>query len=104
RATPMIGWKKTKPSYEEEYVPDEAIGTSSVYGIGHTFPALIRIGDRGWVLVSETGVGSQYCGSKLSEGTADGLYQISFPEAGENNGLGSALPVLGLPGYTPWRT
>ena len=104
QATPMIGWKKTKPSYEEEYVPDEAIGTPSVYGIGHTFPALFRIGDRGWVLVSETGVGSQYCGSKLSEGTADGLYQISFPEAGENNGLGSALPGLGLPGYTPWRT
>lgn len=104
QATPMIGWKKTKPSYEEEYVPDEAIGTPSVYGIGYTFPALFRVGDRGWVLVSETGVGSQYCGSKLSEGTADGLYQISFPEAGENNGLGSALPGLGLPGYTPWRT
>lgn len=104
QATPMIGWKKTKPSYEEEYVPDEAIGTPSGYGIGYTFPALFRVGDRGWVLVSETGVGSQYCGSKLSEGTADGLYQISFPEAGENNGLGSALPGLGLPGYTPWRT
>ena len=104
QATPMIGWKKTKPSYEEEYVPDEAIGTPSVYGIGYTFPALFRVGDRGWVLVSETGVGSQYCGSKLSEGTADGLYQISFPEAGENNGLGSALPGIGLPGYTPWRT
>src|SRR5690606_36747607 len=33
QATPMIGWKKTKPSYEEEYVPDEAIVTPSVYGI-----------------------------------------------------------------------
>lgn len=104
QATPMIGWKKTKPSYEEEYVPDEPIGTPSKYGVGYTFPALFRIGDRGWVLVSETGVGSLYCGSKLSESTANGLYQISFPEEGENNGLGSVEPTLALPGYTPWRT
>ncbi|PRD56510.1 glycoside hydrolase family 97 protein [Sphingobacterium gobiense] len=104
QATPMIGWKKTKPSYEEEYVADEPIGTPSKYGVGYTFPALFRIGDRGWVLVSETGVGSLYCGSKLSEGNADGLYQIAFPEEGENNGLGSSQPTLALPGYTPWRT
>lgn len=104
QATPMIGWMKTKPSYEEEYVPDEAMGTPSKYGVGYTFPALFHVGDRGWVLVSETGVGSLYCGSKLSEGTADGLYQISFPEEGENNGLGSTQPGLNLPGYTPWRT
>ena len=104
QATPMIGWMKTKPSYEEEYVPDEPMGTPSKYGVGYTFPALFHIGDRGWVLVSETGVGSLYCGAKLREGTADGLYQISFPEEGENNGLGSTQPALNLPGYTPWRT
>jgi len=104
QATPMIGWMKTKPSYEEEYVPDEPMGTPSKYGVGYTFPALFHVGDRGWVLVSETGVGSLYCGAKLSEGTVDGLYQISFPEEGENNGLGSTQPALNLPGYTPWRT
>ena len=104
QATPMIGWKKTKPSYEEEYVPDEPIGTPSKYDVGYTFPALFRIADKGWVLLSETGVSSLYCGSKLSEGTVDGVYQISFPEEGENNGLGSSQPTLALPGYTPWRT
>lgn len=104
QASPMIGWMKTKPSYEEEYVPDEPLATPSKYGVGYTFPALFHVGDRGWVLVSETGVSSLYCGSKLSEGTSDGLYQVSFPEEGENNGLGSAQPTLNLPGYTPWRT
>lgn len=104
QATPMSGWMRTKPSYEEEYVPDEPVGTPSKYGIGYTFPGLFRVGDNGWALVSETGVGSLYCGSKLSEGTVDGLYSISFPEEGENNGIGSANPAISLPGETPWRT
>lgn len=104
QASPMTGWMKTKPSYEEEYVPDEALGTPSKYGMGYTFPALFHVGERGWILVSETGVNSLYCGAKLSEGTADGLYHIAFPEEGENNGLGNANPIVSLPGYTPWRT
>lgn len=104
QASPMIGWKKTKPSYEEEYNADEPIGAPSKYGLGYTFPALFHVGERGWVLVSETGVSSLYCGAKLSEGSSDGLYRIAFPEEGENNGVGSARPGVGLPGYTPWRT
>lgn len=104
QANPMIGWKKTKPSYEEEYHPDQPVGTPSQYGVGYTFPALFHIGSRGWVLLSETGVNSLYCGSKLSEGTKDGMYKIAFPEMGENNGIGSAKPSVALPGYTPWRT
>lgn len=104
QATPMIGWMKTKPSYEEEYIADDVLGKPSKYGIGYTFPALFHIGDRGWVLVSETGVNSLYCGSKLGEGTKDGLYKIAFPEAGENNGIGRPNPTIALPGYTPWRT
>ncbi|TJZ62351.1 glycoside hydrolase family 97 protein [Sphingobacterium olei] len=104
QASPMIGWMKTKPSYEEEYNPDQAIGEPSKYGVGYTFPALFHVGDRGWVLVSETGVNSLYCGSKLSEGAKDGLYKIAYPEPGENNGIGSAQPTIALPGYTPWRT
>lgn len=103
QATPMIGWMRTKPSYEEEYVPDQALNTPSQYGLGYTFPGLFHVGDNGWALVSETGVSSAYCGSKLSEGK-DGLYTVSFPEEGENNGIGSACPSISLPGETPWRT
>ncbi|WP_412467539.1 glycoside hydrolase family 97 catalytic domain-containing protein [Pedobacter sp. KLB.chiD] len=104
QATPMIGWMKSKPSYEEEYHPDQAMGVPSKYGIGYTFPALFHLGNDGWVLLSETGVNSLYCGSKLSEGTKDGHYKIAFPEKGENNGIGSANPTISLPGNTPWRT
>ncbi|RYF09412.1 MAG: glycoside hydrolase family 97 protein, partial [Flavobacteriales bacterium] len=104
QATPMIGWMKTKPSYEEEYTADQAMGVPSKYGVGYTFPALFHLGDKGWVLLSETGVNSLYCGSKLSEGTKDGNYKVAFPEAGENNGIGNANPTISLPGNTPWRT
>lgn len=104
QATPMIGWMKTKPSYEEEYIPDAPLGAASKYGVGYTFPALFHVGDQGWVLLSETGVNALYCGSKLGEPTQDGLYKIAFPEQGENNGIGRPNPTLALPGYTPWRT
>lgn len=104
QASPMIGWMQTKPSYEEGYQVDQPMGKPSTYGLGYTFPALFHIGNRGWILVSETGVSSTYCGSKLSEGSKDGLYTLSFPEQGENNGIGSAYPTISLPGYTPWRT
>lgn len=104
QATPMIGWERTKPSYEEDYIVDAPLDTPSLYGVGFTFPGLFRIDSDGWVLVSETGVTSTFCGSKLSEGTKDGLYTIAYPEPGENNGLGSHLPAISLPGYTPWRT
>ena len=104
QAKPMTGWERTKPSYEEEYVLDQPIGTRSLHGQGYTFPCLFHEGERGWVLISETGVDGLYCGSHLSDGTADGLYTIAFPMAGENNGFGSTGAQFGLPGKTPWRT
>jgi len=104
QATPGIGWKNSKPSYEEEYIADEPIGTPSKYRLGYTFPCLFHIGENGWVLVSETGVSSKYCGSRLSDGTADGLYSIAYPHPLENGGSGIASPALALPGSTPWRT
>ncbi len=104
QASPMIGWERTKPSYEEEYTADGALGARSKYGVGFTFPALFRIGSNGWVLLSETGVNGSYCGAKLSEGNAAGLYSIAFPEPGENNGLGSVTPGMAFPAETPWRT
>lgn len=103
QATPMIGWERTKPSYEEEYTPDEPVGMISKYQLGYTFPCLFHIDDN-WVLVSETGVSSRYCASHLSDGTKEGLYTIAFPHPGENNGIGTATAGLALPGETPWRT
>ncbi len=103
QSDPMIGWKRTKPSYEEEYILDAPLLTRSQYGHGFTFPGLFRIGGDGWVLVSETGVNGRYCGSRLSD-AEHGTLRIAFPMPGENNGNGTSEPAFSLPGATPWRT
>ena len=138
----MVGWERTKPSYEEEYKADAPMTARSQFGKGYTFPCLFKVqapptapegasnagktrkksnvapsGAEGgaWVLISETGVSSAYCGSRLSDyqsneapsgavGGASGFYQIAYPMPGENNGNGTSAPGIALPGSTPWRT
>lgn len=102
QSDPMIGWKRTKPSYEEYYVVDAPMDQKSEYGHGYTFPALFKTPDGIWTLLTETGVDGYYCGSHLSD-YKDGGYSIAFPMEGENNGNGSANPGVALPGNTPWR-
>ena len=113
QSAPMIGWERTKPSYEEVYQPDAPMTQRSQYGQGFTFPCLFRINqspsslpsENRWMLISETGVSSEYCGSHLSDYDAGtGAYTIAYPMPGENNGIGSTTPGLALPGHTPWRT
>lgn len=111
----MIGWKRTKPSYEEPYVWDAPMKQASDYGHGYTFPALFHVDgqtvlDNGkssnelWVLVNETGVDSHYCASHLSDVRFGNTYTIAYPMAEENNGIGTTDAAIQLPGATPWRT
>ena len=102
QSDPMIGWKRTKPSYEEYYVVDAPMDQKSQYGHGYTFPALFKTPDGIWTLITETGVDGYYCGSHLSD-YADGRYTIAFPMPEENNGNGTASPAVAVPGGTPWR-
>ena len=99
--TPMTGWERTKPSYEEEYTPDAQMNVKSQFGVGYTFPCLFKVGSDGWVLVSETGVSSAYPGSRLSDYESGKGYTIAFPQKGENNGFGSEYAGIPLPGETP---
>ncbi|MBQ0063858.1 MAG: glycoside hydrolase family 97 catalytic domain-containing protein [Prevotella sp.] len=100
----MIGWKRSKPSYEEEYAYDAPMASRSFYGHGYTFPCLFRIGESGWALVSETGTDRNYCGCRLSDTQDGNLYSVEFPMMEENNGNGTISPAFSLPGSTPWRT
>ena len=103
QSKPMVGFARTAPSYETGYTPDALMGKNGNDNNGFTFPCLFKVGTQGWVLISETGVDSRYCGSRLI-GHEGGLYTIGFPMEGENNGNGTASPGISLPGYTPWRT
>ena len=108
QSAPMVGWERTKPSYEEEYIADAPMTAKSRYGQGYTFPCLFKLPaptSSSWVLISETGVSSHYCGSHLSDYSSNtGAYTIAYPMAGENNGRGDTYAGIALPGSTPWRT
>lgn len=104
QSDPMIGWKRSKPSYEEEYVADAPLTAKSKYGKGYTFPCLFRVGADGWVLVSETGTRGNYPGCRLSDYDAADGYRLEFPMPGECDGRGASNAAFPLPGATPWRT
>lgn len=97
----MGGFAGTSPSYETSYTVDDALGKNG-FGAGYSFPCLFRNGDKGWTLISETGVDGGYCASRLMGGNGN-TYTIGYPQEGEMNGLGSAFAGIPLPGETPWR-
>ena len=99
----MVGFARTMPSYEMQFTVDAPMGQNGSENNGYTFPCLFKVNNEGWVLISETGVDSRYCGSRLL-GHPNGLYTIGFPMEGENNGNGTSAPGMNLPGFTPWRT
>lgn len=104
QAPPLSGWEKTKPSYEEEYTREEKVGTKSQYGLGYTFPALFHLGNKGWLLISETGISGNYPGTRLSDADSKGIYSVSFPQEGENNFNGAVTASSTLPMQTSWKT
>lgn len=101
--SPMTGFARTAPSYESGYQADAPMTRTNRNNEGFVFPGLFRVGNDGWVLLSETGVSSLYCASHLSE-YKDGLYTVAYPNPKTNNGFGSSGAALALPGVTPWRT
>ena len=102
QAKPMGGFARTSPSYETSYSYDEPVGKNG-WGEGYPFPCLFRLGDKGWVLLSETGVDGSYVASRLLN-VQGGLYKIGFPQQGEGNGFGATSAAVSLPCETPWRT
>lgn len=99
---PQGGFARTTPSYETFYEYDAPLGKNGS-GLGYVFPALFKIGDKGWVMLNETNVGGNYCGSRI-DCAGDRAYTIAYPDEREFGGVGQANPGLSLPGDTPWRT
>ena len=102
QSDPMVGWKRTKPSYEEYYDVDVPMTKMSEFGHGYTYPALFKTPENVWTLVTETGVDGYYCGSRIGD-YKDGKYKVEYPMPEENNGNGLSAPGVKLPGATPWR-
>ena len=101
-AVAKSGWQATNPSYEEFYQKGIAVGTPSTLGAGWVYPALFQTGDT-WVLLSESGVDRNYCGTRLRSESPDGEYRVGFPDAKESYLGGAVNPESTLPWETPWR-
>ena len=101
-ARAKTGWSSTNPSYEELYDKDIPAGTPSPTGAGWVYPALFRAGGN-WLLVSETGLKRNYCGTRLQSTWRDTEYTIAFPDPLENFQDGPVNPQHALPWTTPWR-
>lgn len=98
------GWEKTYPSYESHYEIEKPVGLPSPYAAGWAFPALFRVGQAGWVLLSESGVDEHYCGCRLAQHSDGGVYRIAFPQANEHRGPQDPIaPSAVVPFSTPWR-
>ena len=102
QSTPMGGFARTSPSYETSYSLDDQMGKNG-WGQGYSFPCLFKNGEKGWILISETGTDGNYVACRLlNDGGA--RYKIGFPQQGEMNGVGSTTAAVSLPAETPWRT
>ncbi|MFN2416854.1 MAG: glycoside hydrolase family 97 catalytic domain-containing protein [Pyrinomonadaceae bacterium] len=96
------GWEKVNPAYEEFYEKDIPAGTPSPTGAGWVYPALFRSGDA-WLLLSETGLGRNYCATRLRHESPGGEYRVGFPDPRETIKGGPVNPESRLPWLTPWR-
>ena len=102
QSTPMGGFARTSPSYETSYTLDDQMGKNG-WGQGYSFPCLFKNGEKGWILISETGTDGDYVACRLlNDGGA--RYKIGFPQQGEMNGVGTTTAAVSLPAETPWRT
>lgn len=96
------GWKETNPSYEEHYAMGVSVNTKPTIGEGWVYPALFNANDT-WLLISETGLQPNYCGSRLVYNDTSNALQVTFPQKEEIFPNGALNPESTLPWFTPWR-
>lgn len=97
------GWHGDQPSYEENYKQEINVGTEAPYKAGWSFPGLFKSAGC-WVLITETDVDRNYCGSRLSAQSPDGEYALTFPQLLERtDSTAPTFPQSTLPWISPWR-
>lgn len=77
-------------------------------GDGWAFPALFCYDNDSYLLLSESGLQSNYVASHIktkvkTENASLGVYEIKFPEKKQAHGDGNHLPLITLPFSSPWR-
>lgn len=96
------GWEATNPAYEEHYKADVAIESVAENNTGWVYPALFK-SNGSWVLLTEAGLDSNYCATRLLSSAKAGEFTIGFPDPREIMPGKGFLPQGKLPFASPWR-
>lgn len=89
------------PAYED-YYNTQPIGQSAKDSSGFSFPMLFKSKNH-WILITETNLNESYCGTRIAQNCANGLYKVRYPAAGDGQKTGLVNPVSKMPWMSPWR-
>ncbi|MFZ6767136.1 glycoside hydrolase family 97 catalytic domain-containing protein [Undibacterium sp. Di26W] len=105
-AVAQTGWSNTNPSYEEHYLMNIPVGTTSPSRAGWVFPALFNSGDN-WVVLTEADMDGSWHASRLQAASAGGVYKLGTPMAAEvftdGKTAGALLAESSNSLRSPWR-
>ncbi|MEH0153491.1 glycoside hydrolase family 97 catalytic domain-containing protein [Limibacter armeniacum] len=103
-AAAKTGWARSNPSYEEYFLKDVPVSTTSSIAAGWAYPTLFKNNDN-WVMITEVGLNRGYCGTRLDNSLTEDHtnYQVAFPQDAEVIKDKQKLPQFTLPYATPWR-
>lgn len=90
------------PAYEADYVNGIPVGTPARAPEGWSLPLLCQESNC-WVLITESGLGSDYFAVHLQPQAEDGLYRVRLPEKPETFGVAPQAASITLPWVSPWR-
>ena len=90
------------PAYESDYLDGIPVGTPARNESGWAFPVLFHT-EGHWLLLTESNVDGNYCGSHLEQSCENGQYRIAMPLQGEAQGKGQSTVTVQGPLETPWR-
>ncbi|MEE9432306.1 MAG: glycoside hydrolase family 97 catalytic domain-containing protein [Melioribacteraceae bacterium] len=95
---------KWTPAYEAPYLVDTSLSKMISDDYEFSFPALFNIrNNKVWLLLTESNLNKNYCGSHLKLNENKSIFKIKFPKKGEGNSIGGVYPKTKLPFNTPWR-
>lgn len=125
-----IGWmqeyqeaSKVSPAYEYYYTPiiagESDSGKASIRSIfqplvnftglvifgsdGWAYPALFKTPTGEFVILTESGLTSQYAGTHLKVDSKYKIYRVEYPAEKEGQGVGESIPLSHLPFRSTWK-
>ncbi|HEY9049210.1 MAG TPA: glycoside hydrolase family 97 catalytic domain-containing protein [Ohtaekwangia sp.] len=96
------GWSKVNPCYEEWYEKDVQASMPPASPAGWVYPAMFHSADQ-WVVITESALDKNYCGTHLNKEQASREYSVAFPDSLQVFPGEGYLPIAEGAFNTPWR-